>query len=84
MKVKSLSPNILKNKILSWAERARADEKYVWTKHDANAKRMLEKHIKSMIHDIYVKDKMLREAEKMNPYINKDNPYHTKGSSRRC
>jgi len=77
MKAKGLSANILKNTILGWAKHAHKDPNYNWTKHDANALLLLERHIKDMIHDIYVKHKMRKEAEEMNPYINKDNPYHT-------
>ena len=77
MKAKSLSANILKNTILGWGRHCQKDPNYNWTKHDANAYLLLRRHITDMIHDIYTKNKQRKEAEKINPYINKDNPYHT-------
>ena len=73
MKAKSLSTNILKNRVKQWAMHCHRDKNYTWTKHDANALLLLEREIKDRQHQEYLRQK----AVEANPYLDPDQPYHT-------
>ncbi len=73
MKAKRLSAAVLFNTIRGWGLHCKNDPNCNWTKHDSNAMVLLLREVKRQRHERY----LIKKAVEINPYIDKDNPYHT-------
>lgn len=57
MKAKSLSANILKNTIQTWARFCASHPNFKWTKHDSNAMFLINQTVRKASHKQYLKYK---------------------------